>query len=526
MNQAIVLDEPEIVLGQGQTAKHPRVGLSLYGPAVTPSLRTFRLGYVGPREGLEPAKRLVAALMDPLRFPIDVKARVAFPGFGALFGCDLPDRFEFTKFINLGELKQVLRIRERHQRIYSAVDTYLNPLEKARREEDISSVLWICYVPDIVYTHCRPHSDPLADASITAAPSLTAKQLQQRLADITAGQGGLFDDAESDFNVEVVEYKTDFHHQLKHRLLASQIPVQLIREQTVAIVSQLQQTVSELQGDDKKVSALYTHVNDISWNLSTTLFYKGCGSPWKLANLRPGVCYVGLVFKRTERPKSKRNEKQPEATTACCAAQMFLDSGDGTVFKGNVGPWYSPETKECHLSAEAAESLISLAIQGYRDRFDGEYPRELFIHGKTAFTDDEWAGFQRAVPAQTQLAGIRIRTRTNIRMYPHSDLVALRGVAQILDDRHGLLITNGWIPRMQTYPGREVPTPLAIDVLRGDAPILTVLEDILKLTKLNYNANIYGDGIPVTLRFADAIGSILTAGPLAETPPLPFKFYI
>ncbi|MBS1719068.1 MAG: hypothetical protein JST35_01330 [Armatimonadetes bacterium] len=438
----------------------------------------------------------------------------------------MPERFEIFKFVDFGALKQVLRIREPHQRIYSAVDLYLAQLEAARREDDTTSLLWICYVPDVVYTHCQPKSAPLNDSEISVAPSLSPKQLLKRLAQVTAGQGGLFDDSEPDFSLDAVEYKTDFHHQLKHRLLVSQIPVQLIREQTIAIITDLAQTVDRFQGDCKKISALYTHVNDIAWNLSTALFYKACGSPWKVANLRPGVCYIGLVFKRTEPPRGRRFRPNNVATTACCAAQMFLDSGDGTVFKGNVGPWYSPDTKECHLNADAAESLISLALQSYRDRFDGEYPRELFIHGKTAFTDEEWQGFQRAVPPQTQLTGIRIKTRSSIRIYPRSDLVALRGVAHITDERHGLLIANGWIPRMQTYPGREVPTPLEVDVLRGDTPILTVLEDILKLTKLNYNSNVYGDGIPVTLRFADAIGSILTAGPLSETPPLPFKFYM
>ena len=37
--------------------------------------------------------------------------------------------------------------------------------------------------------------------------------------------------------------------------------------------------------------------------------------------------------------------------------------------------------------------------------------------------------------------------------------------------------------------------------------------DVLGLTKLNYNACIYGDGVPVTLRFADSVGEILTAAP-------------
>ncbi|MFM9500719.1 hypothetical protein ACKI1Q_45045, partial [Streptomyces galilaeus] len=66
------------------------------------------------------------------------------------------------------------------------------------------------------------------------------------------------------------------------------------------------------------------------WNLSTTSFYKIGGRPWRLADLRDGVCYVGLVFKRIERPSGRDN--------ACCGAQMFLGSGDGLVFRGAVGP--------------------------------------------------------------------------------------------------------------------------------------------------------------------------------------------
>lgn len=51
--------------------------------------------------------------------------------------------------------------------------------------------------------------------------------------------------------------------------------------------------------------------------------------------------------------------------------------------------------------------------------------------------------------------------------------------------------------------------------------------DVLSLTKLNYNTCIYGDGLPVTLRFADQIGEILTAGPMdSDLPPLPFRYYI
>jgi hypothetical protein len=46
----------------------------------------------------------------------------------------------------------------------------------------------------------------------------------------------------------------------------------------------------------------------------------------------------------------------------CCAAQMFLDSGDGVVFKGNIGPWYAPKTGEFHLNATAARTLLEQAL--------------------------------------------------------------------------------------------------------------------------------------------------------------------
>ena len=77
-----------------------------------------------------------------------------------------------------------------------------------------------------------------------------------------------------------------------------------------------------------------------AWTISTAAYYKAGGKPWKLGDIRPGVCYLGLVYKKIEKSKNPKN--------ACCAAQMFLDNGDGTVFKGEVGPWYNPEKGEYH----------------------------------------------------------------------------------------------------------------------------------------------------------------------------------
>jgi hypothetical protein len=48
----------------------------------------------------------------------------------------------------------------------------------------------------------------------------------------------------------------------------------------------------------------------------------------------------------------------------------------------------------------------------------------------------------------------------------------------------------------------------------------------MALTKLNYNACIFGDGKPVTLRFSDNIGSILTATENLKEERRQFRYYI
>jgi hypothetical protein len=115
-------------------------------------------------------------------------------------------------------------------------------------------------------------------------------------------------------------------------------------------------------------------------------------------------------------------------------------------------------------------------------------------------------------------------------MYAPRDTPVLRGTALQLDERRGFLWTKGFIGELGTYPGREVPKPLSVEVVAGDTDLATVMKDLLMLTKLNFNSCVYADGSPVTLRFADAVGEIITAVPerlaMNPGPPMPFKHYI
>jgi len=205
---------------------------------------------------------------------------------------------------------------------------------------------------------------------------------------------------------------------------------------------------------------------------------------------------------------------------------MFLDSGDGIVFKGAVGPWYSGKAGDFHLSRRAARDLIALALASYKGRTPGP-PRELFIHGQVEFSDEEWKGFNDAIDSsKTNLVGIKIRGDSDLRLFRSGTRPVLRGTAYVRHQGSAYLWTKGFAPRLKTYVGREVPRPLRVDVMRGAVAMETVLRDLLSLTKLNYNTCLLGDGMPVTLRFANAVGEILTAAPNAGSNPLPFRHYI
>jgi hypothetical protein len=430
-------------------------------------------------------------------------ARPPFPGFEATFRVPWNTDRLATIEIDSKALAHAVRLEESHQRVYTAVGIYAEPILEFMRKEDVQVDVWFVVVPEDVYRYCRPMSNVPKLERVKAAGKMSVR-MAKRLRSAPA----LF----SELNRDAVpyQYEPHFHNQLKGRLLGHGVTTQVVRETTIAF------------RDFKKPNGLLLRnlavmESAIAWNIATTTFYKTGGRPWKLAKIRDGVCYLGLVFKQDDR-EGKRD-------WACCAAKMFLDSGDGIVFRGALGPWYSNETREFHLSEPAARELMGVALAAYKEK-RGELPKEVFIHGKVRFDIEEWRGFSHAAGPAVKLVGVRIRNDATLRLYKMDKNAALRGLAYIRGRRSAYLWSRGYIPRIRTYPGREVPVPLSVEICRGEEDIEVVLADILALTKLNYNSCIFADGMPVTLRFAEMVGEILTAGPVSGVPPLPFKYYI
>lgn len=503
----IFLDEPRVEFGHGQKMHDPRDGLTLFGPFDGAS-PTFRWGAVGTPRGLGYLDEWVTSIQSPVFPPAATRAkglnasRVTFPGYEAAFRSAWPSRPSIRCAIDETELNRRIHIAEVHQRVYGAVSLFSDPIENAVRTEDAPVNLWLVVVPDELWKYCRPLSKvpkALQEPNPTGLTLSKARKL--------AIQPDLF--SASNEIPPAFEFEPHFHNQLKARMLGRAV-IQIVKESTMAPTKVLGATGRPLVDHSKKLS-------EIAWNLSTTVFYKAGARPWRLGEVREGVCYLGLVFKLQPEAKNPK--------TACCAAQMFLDSGDGFVFRGALGPWYNPQRGDCHLNQNAARELAEVAIREYSGRH-GKPPKEIFIHSTTRFGKEEWNGFQEAAAGKTSIVGVRVQEDSTVRLYSPGDQPVLRGTAWLRNENAGFLWTRGFAPRLGTYEGREVPKPLNVEISQGQADIQQVMRDLLALTKLNYNACKLGDGKPVTLRFADAVGEILTSGSMGGSAPLPFKYYI
>ncbi len=506
--------EPSLLFRHDQSVEDPRDGLTIFGPLDKGSPYGIRAGVIGTSVGVRRFREWAARIQKPvIECDPDELFQLShppYPGFEAAFRIPLNPSPVFEIEIKREEIEKRLFLSNKHERVYKTVDLYAEAILRALKDEDVKVDVWFVMVHDDIYKYCRPESHVPVPQRIQVEQKVTPKRARRLQV-----EPSLF--MEENIEATPYLYEPNFHNQLKARLLGHDAPTQIIRESTIA--HRDPEFLNKFGNPRRKLDSLQSR---IAWNISTAAFYKAGGRPWKIAQIRKGVCYIGLAFKQDGRGGDPRS--------ACCAAQMFLDSGDGVVFKGAVGPWYSPKRGEFHLSRGAAQKLVSLAIETFQNdpnNKDQSPPKELFLHGRTMFNDKEWAGFQDSINStRTNLVGVRIKTEKTLKLYRLGSHPILRGTAYVQDTRTGYLWTSGFAPRLQTYDGKEIPRPMLIDICRGDVAISAVMADIMSLTKLNYNACKFGGGSPVTLRFADAVGEILTAGPLESSAPLSFKYYI
>ena len=291
----------------------------------------------------------------------------------------------------------------------------------------------------------------------------------------------------------------DLHDYIKAFCAEKGIMSQLIREKTI---------------NDAKQKC------QINWWLSLSFFVKSFRTPWILANTNNTTAFAGLGYSA-----ESKNDISGHIVLGC--SHIYSSNGEGLKYKlARIGndriQWRRKKPHLCYDDAyEFGKSIVNLFYESMN-----ELPKRVVIHKRTFFTDEEKQGIIDSISDSNKIESIdliEINFENNIK-YASSKICngkvdidgfsVSRGTCIHLNSKEALLWAHGVIPsvinpKWNFYPGgRYIPKPLRIIKHHGTGSLEQIANEILGLTKMNWNSlNMYSQ-LPATISSSNDIARI------------------
>lgn len=469
------IEEPELEFGGLRRHIDIREGLKQFGPLDLSegAPRRIRAGIVGTQQTMDGLRRW----FDRCRSGIGPKASKqpnlfpAFPGFGD----DSPFRTDFEFDSALCRLLPARELRALAQKShYTALieGVALVASEvRAITENGRPDVVLVALPPELVGLDEDEEESP--DAKATDAEPDEAKSPEED---------------ELAFGTDL-----DLRNMLKAEVMKFGQPIQIALPSTYDPEAKVKSGGADGKGrlQDEATRA---------WNIHTALYYKANYRPWRITRNASELktCFVGVSFYRS----------LDKANLMTSLAQVYDERGEGVIVRGKPVQ-LSKDDPIPHLSSNDAFDLIVHALKEYR-REHKHAPARLVLHKSSNYNAAELDGFNRAVEDQElDTADFVVVSRASARLFRDGRYPPLRGTMLSLDSRNHLLYTRGSVPYYATYPGMYVPRPLKVQIAQGDESPRKLAEEILALTKLNWNNTQFDGGLPITMRVARDVGKVL-----------------
>jgi len=459
------LNEPELEFGNAGRHIDIRFGIKAHGPVSLNephAPKDIKLGLVGTAASLDKlvhwmdeGRNLIPAKLSkkPNLFP-------SFPGFKGdqCFYCDWSTSEKLHAAIRPGDIKDML--------------------EKCPRNEAVVKIA------DLFIENCKHLTEYANPDVLVVAPPL---ELFEAF-DIPMGNTDADDKSESD----IPDYKIDFHDYLKSRGLTLPKPIQFVRPPTYdADAKQMRSTGNPRGLQDPATRA---------WNYFTALYYKAKGVPWRLLRRTSELdsVYIGISFYL-----SPDKEK-----THTSVAQVFNERGEGMIVRGGEAK-RSKEDRQVHLTADAILQLVKNVLLEYK-RVHKHLPARAVIHKTSGFDEEEKRGCNEAIKELgLECRDMMVIADSWVRLYRTGEYPPLRGTFMELDETLWILYTKGSVDFYCAYPGQYVPRALEIRPVEIDQSPLQLAEEILALTKMNWNNTQFDNAPPITIKAARQVGGIL-----------------
>lgn len=482
------IEEPSLQFGSDQHIC-PKAGIYTFNPFDINQVRPDKInvGIIGKGESIDK----IIEWLESCKTQIDGKISkthhpnlfLNFCGFNKDVGFKSEFVYDdsYLRRLNNSDFDDIIRSRnDLEARIKDIVELYINEIKFLTKNKKPDVIL--CVLSENFITYIQDKDIP--------------KDEDEEGGDIVENEN----EVETDFDEEdISEKEQNFRRYLKAKSMQYNVPIQIVRDRIVKPTSEMQDAAT------------------IAWNFFTALYYKASGTPWALVRKDNAetTCYAGISFFKS------RDKK----TTQTSIAQIFNELGKGVILRGEEIT-LTKYDRTPHLSEEQANNLLTLSLKEYYEAVK-IYPKRLVLHKTSNFSSEEIYGFTQAAKQlhinQIDLVSIQ---QSDIRLYREGAYPPMRGTHLTLADNYHILYTRGSVPYYETYPGRYIPRPIDIKLARYDESPNLICEEILALTKMNWNNTQFDRLYPITIECARNVGEILKYLDTEDEMQLRYSFYM
>lgn len=252
------------------------------------------------------------------------------------------------------------------------------------------------------------------------------------------------------------------------------------------------------------------------WWLSLALYVKSMRIPWILDALDKDTAYVGLGF-----CMSRRKDSSKHIVMGC--SHIYSSNGQGLQYRLSKIENPILFNKNPHMSRDDARRVAETILQLYFDS-QMKLPQRVVIHKLTPFKRDEQLGLLDALASIGRVDMIGIHTDPCLRYvssirksngkFDDDNFPVRRGTLMPIDKLTALLWVHGVTDHVtnQNYRyfqgKRRIPAPLVIDRYWGKTDLPTIGQEILGLSKMNWNSGDMYAKLPATVQSSKHIANI------------------
>ncbi|MEW8372651.1 MAG: hypothetical protein AB2722_01980 [Candidatus Thiodiazotropha sp.] len=467
------IDEPRLVFADGEHIC-PRRGIFEYGvfDQKQETRRTeIYVGGVGTSQCIDLLDNWLKRCRSVIAAPSDVKQenlRLPFCGFTKNTGYKAEFTFnsDLSKAIKNSDVQRIIKIENRTTRINEAIDLYYENIKFLAQNRHVDVI--VCVIPEdlfkVVSSEPKPGEEKLED--------------------------------EEDYE------ELNFRRALKAKAMHLVKPLQLLRQVS------LDSTKTGGQQDDATKA----------WNFCTALYYKsGPTIPWKLKRdeAKGLSCAVGIAFYRSRDRKTLRTS----------LAQIFDELGNGLILRGTPVE-IDKNDRIPKLTESQAYDLLEAALSEYRTAL-GTFPARVVVHKSSNFTNEEISGLEAAANDKNiDTVDFVTVMDSRLRIYRNGNYPPYRGTLAKIDDQRQLLYSRGSVWYYQTYTGLYVPQPLELRTVKSEESPAFIAQEVLGLTKMNWNNTQFDGKYPVTLGCARKVGEIMKYLSESDAPQIRYGYYM